>query len=187
MKKLIQGSVLTAVLAGIVAAPFAFAQPAAPGAAPLPHRERMHREAALKPADRVEARLAYYKTLLKITPAQEAQWTAVAEFARQQSAKMAADMQARRPVPPAPGQPHARPAPKSALERLDERQRHAQAMANTMAEFLTVARPLYASFSDDQKKVADEMLGKGFGGHRGHRGMGGHGMGGHDMGGMRHH
>ena len=168
MKKFIQGSVLSAVLAGVVAAPFAFAQPAAPSGTAAPHMT-MHHEHAVKPGEHVDARLAYYKTLLKITPAQEPQWAAVANFAQKQAAKMEADMAAHRPPAPVPGQPQGqrpeRPAPKNALERLDERQKRTQDMAKSMSEFLTVARPLYTSFSDEQKKKADELFSRGgFGG-----------------------
>jgi chromosome segregation ATPase len=130
-----------------------------------------------KPTERVEARLAYVRTALKITDAQKAQWDAYANSARQSAAerekkvhewreKMA---QHREEMAQNKGEhQHARP---SAVERLDRAQKmHADAIARINAR-LAVVKPLYDSLSAEQKKVADVVLAPerrgGFGhGHR---------------------
>jgi protein CpxP len=172
----------TASLGLALAAPFALAQPAPPAGPPKAEQQQHRMKGHMQPAQRAEAELAYWKTALKITPAQEAQWNTVADLVRKQAATMTEHMKSRS------GQK--RPAEGgSAIERLERQQSHmaqgAQHMgegARAMAEFVNAAKPLYASFSDDQKKVADELLASrrhGMGGHHG-RGM----MGGGPM--MRH-
>ena len=73
MKKLLAASL---VAAGIAAAfPAAYAQTQDPAGAPAgPGMMHRHREPALKPGERVEARLAYIRTALKITSAQQPQF-----------------------------------------------------------------------------------------------------------------
>jgi hypothetical protein len=135
-----------------------------------------------QPTERVEARLAYVKTALKITDAQQAQWNAYADLQRKQAAEREAKMREwrskmadhRKQMAENKGaHEHARP---SAVERLDRAQKmHAHAIERLNAQ-LAAIKPLYASLSDEQKKVADVVLvpqhrGGRFGG-RGH----GHGM-----------
>ncbi len=49
--------------------------------------------------------------------------------------------------------------------RLEQRQQMMARGAESLNELLTAAKPLYASFSDDQKKTADELMNRGrFGG-----------------------
>ena len=130
-----------------------------------------------KPTERVEARLAYVKEALKITDAQKAQWNAYADAQRKLAAerekqfgewrqKMAERRQQR-----AEGKaPEERPRP-SAIERLDRAGKmHADAIARVNAQ-LAAIKPLYASLSAEQKKVADEVLvpqQRRHGFHRGH-------------------
>jgi hypothetical protein len=61
----------------------------------------------------------------------------------------------------------------SAIERLERTQSRMAARAARLNEVITAAKPLYASFSPEQKQVADEMLARQE--HRGqhgqHRGM----------------
>lgn len=137
-----------------------------------------------KPSERVEARLAYQKTALKITDAQLPQWNAYAEHARKTARDMdqrMAEMQQRRSEMRQPGrtaQPGQRPG---AIEQLEQRQSmHAQAIRH-INEQLAVQKPLYAALSPDQQKVADAVLGRG--GRHGMKGM--HGQRGmHGMAGM---
>jgi hypothetical protein len=165
MKKLALSAALLAGIAGGVAvlSPAVFAQTQAPAAAPEVRRERpMH-----LPGERVDARLAYMKTALKITPAQESQWAAVEAVVRKQAAAMDAQVQQRR------AQPRDANAPRpDAIARLEQRQQMMTRAAAGLEELLTAAKPLYATFSPDQKKVADEMLDRGRfggGGPRGHQ------------------
>jgi len=133
-------------------------------------------------SDRVEARIAYAKTALKITDAQTKQWNAVADLLRKEAKERDAEMQARR------GMNH--DVKMTAIDRLDQRQKMLTKAAASTAEMLAVAKPLYAVLSDEQKQTADELLmpkwGKGRWGHEGHgpegQGPGGHGPDGHGPG-----
>ncbi len=160
MKRLAISALLLTGIAGGVAAlsPVVYAQTAAP-AAPEARRERpMH-----LPGERIDARLAYLKTALKITPQQEPQWRAVETVLRQQAQAMDQQIQQRRATR------DANATPPNAIERLEQRQQMLTRVTAGMNDLLTAAKPLYATFSDDQKKVADEML------NRGRFGAGGHG------------
>ncbi len=113
------------------------------------------------PAQRVEARLAYVRTALKITDAQQPQWNAFADEVRQEAAQRAQKVKAWRE------EAAQRP---TAIERLDRAQKmHADAIATINAR-LAVEKPLYDALNPEQKKIADVVLeprprGR-FGGHR---------------------
>lgn len=168
MKRLIAAS-LVSVAAGLGGA--AFAQAQQPQQAQRPFS---------KPTERVEARLAYVRTALKITDAQQPQWNAYADSVRKEAAQREGRMaqwhdrfeQMRKDR--AAGKPVERP---SALERLERAEKmHADAAARIGAH-LAAVKPLYASLSAEQKKVADEVLvpqGGRPGGFRRHHGGGEH-------------
>ncbi len=145
-----------------------------------------------KPSERVEARLAYQKTALKITDAQLSQWNAYAEQARKSARDMdqrMADMQQRRSEMHQPGKPAQPGQHPGAIEQLEQRQSmHAQAIRH-INEQLAVQKPLYAALSPEQQKVADAVLGHG--GMHGMAGMsergGKGGMGGPGQGGRGGH
>ena len=158
MKSTVRILLVSAALAA--AAGTAFAQGHSQGHAP---------RAFSKPTERVEARLAYVKTALKITDSQQAQWNAYADFQRKQAAERETKMREWRAKMEehrkqmadnkggdAAGAPaHQRP---SAVERLDRAEKmHANAIERINAQ-LAVIKPLYASLSDEQKKVADVVL-----------------------------
>lgn len=144
----------------------------APADQPPSHHGMRHHDgkrAFTKPSERVEARLAYIRTALKITDAQQAQWNAFAETLRNQARsadQRAQEFRAQR-------EQGAREKP-SAIARLEhEQQRHA-ASATRINELLTVQRPLYLALSAEQKAIADELLaprrhGGHFGGGGSHR------------------
>ncbi|MBI3710999.1 MAG: Spy/CpxP family protein refolding chaperone [Proteobacteria bacterium] len=142
------------VLAGLAAAaPVVYGQAGAPDAsAAQQHRER----AARLPGERIEARLAYAKTALKILPEQDAQWNALAGVLRRQAREMSEQIQNRRSAN--------RDQPPTAIERLELRQQLLATASARMTDLLDAAKPLYATFSDDQKKIADQLLDRG--GHR---------------------
>ncbi len=166
MKRLIATSLLSAALA--VSAGAALAQ------------GQGHPERAFSPAERVEARLAYLRTALKITDAQQAQWNAFAETMRKDAAERAQKMQAFREkhaqmrkerAENQAGVERQRP---TAVERLERaQQRHAKATERLAAQAAAV-KPLYASLSDEQKKVADVVLVPQHRGGKFHRGHGRH-------------
>lgn len=155
MNKLALSAVIVA--AGIAAAPFAIAQTAVPpGNAPA---ATQNQRAHPLPSERIEARLAYAKTALKITPAQESQWNALASVLRRHATAMDQQITQRRA--------ENRDQPVSAIERLTRRQTMMAESAARMNEVLEAAKPLYAALNDDQKKEADALLNRA-GGPRGH-------------------
>lgn len=158
MNKFVQSAVIMTALYGAVASlpSAAYAQATPPDAARAQTQDRVRTQRL--PSERIEARLAYVKTALKITPAQEPQWNTLANVLRAQARAMDSEITARRA---------ATSTTTTAIERLERRQRFLTAAAARTNDVLNAARPLYASLSDDQKKIADELLDRGS--RRGHR------------------
>jgi LTXXQ motif family protein len=133
------------------------------------------------PSERVEARLAYAKTALKITDAQQPQWDTFANVLRKHARSMDQRFQQRRAQFEAArasrdaGQTARQPDARSvnAIERLERTQQRMTERSARLNEVIAAAKPLYASFSPEQKQIADGMLAnRGRGGHREHhRGM----------------
>lgn len=111
MNKLMMSALIAAGFS--TAAPLTMAQTAnpPPGAPQGQHAKRFHpdKQAFSLPSERVEARLAYVKTALKITAAQQSQWDAYAGVVRKQAKEADARMQERRakwrPTPNAGARP----------------------------------------------------------------------------------
>ena len=101
------------------------------------------------PLKHVEGRLAFLKTELKITAAQEPQWTTFADFVRS-AAKRA---EATKPAT-MPGGMKMSTAP----ERLAHYEKTLAARLETVRALKAAVDPLYASLGDEQKKLADELL-----------------------------
>jgi hypothetical protein len=161
MRKSIISTLVSLSLAA-AAAPLAFAQStAAPSAAP-----QRTQPAFRMPSERVEARLAYQKTALKITDAQAAQWDAYANVVRKHAQQADQRVQQRRArMAEAKGGERKRP---TAIERLERRQQVLTVAVTRSTELLTVQKPLYAALSADQQRIADEVMaprGKRGGGH----------------------
>ena len=121
----------------------------------------------MMPSQMVEARLAFLKTALQITPAQTAQWNAVADVMRKHAkardakfAEMHAKMDAMKDG-------DKRPDP---IARLEHHQKMLTETSADMGELITFLKPLYATLSDSQKEIAGEVLER-------HGGMMGHGPG----------
>jgi hypothetical protein len=172
MKKLLIATLMTAGMAS--ALPAAFAQTTAPqGAAPAAHGRQHGPRAFSKPSERVEARIAYLHTALKITDAQKPQFEAFANTLRTQARdddKRMAEWHQRREA-------HTQHAPMTAVERMEKRQQMMVARSQRLNTFITASKPLYAALSAEQKQVADVLLSP-RGGHDGrgrHGGHGGHG------------
>lgn len=103
------------------------------------------------PSERVEARIAYAKTALRITDAQAKLWAPVADFMRREAHERDAMIQ----------QFEAKRGERekiSAIDRLKHHQEMMQKASAKLGEFIAVVQPLYASFSDEQKRTADELL-----------------------------
>jgi hypothetical protein len=107
------------------------------------------------PSQRAEARLAYIKTALQITPAQTAQWNAFADVVRKQAKERDAKVAEMRAKWEQRKEGDARP---DLMERLELRQKMLSTAATNTGELLTALKPLYASFSDSQKEIASEVL-----------------------------
>ncbi|HEY4264367.1 MAG TPA: Spy/CpxP family protein refolding chaperone [Micropepsaceae bacterium] len=111
--------------------------------------------------DRLDRRLAFLHTRLRITAAQERTWMVFAAVLKDEAQDGGRDRGR---------DANDRRAP-SVVERLEERQHR---LANRGAELdhvIGALQPLYASFSEEQKHTADRLMfhpnrERGFGGHR---------------------
>jgi hypothetical protein len=166
--------ILTAVLvAGMSAAgTVAIAQQSAPPVPLEKHGPWDHEHHHMMPSQMIEARLAYIKTALQITPAQTTQWNAFADVLRKQAKerdeKFAA-MKAKWDASKDGDKDKQRPDP---ITMMEHRQKMLTEASAHMAEFIAAAKPLYASLSDSQKETAAEVLEHGHGhehGGWGHR------------------
>ncbi|RFU45309.1 Spy/CpxP family protein refolding chaperone [Paraburkholderia sp. DHOC27] len=130
------------ILASTLAMSGAFAQSAAPASAPA---------AASAPAGKhernIEDRIAYLHTQLKITPAQESQWSAFADVMRNNGQTMGTLFQQRKDA-----------TNQSALDDMKQYTAIAEAHADGMKKLVDAFEPLYGSFSPEQKKLADETF-----------------------------
>lgn len=140
----------------------------APAAQPPQHHNHMQgrRDFSQHRLDftaRAEARIAYVKAELKITQAQQAAFDRYAQVIRDNAATMQKNFQDMR------GQRDQHKS-MSAIDRVEQRAKMAQARDQYEQQYLAAFRPLYASLSADQKKVADDLatphFGHGFHGPR---------------------
>ena len=143
----------TPIFAQAPAAPAA-TQPATPPAGMPPAPQHQHPGAQDRPHHRMdvtaraEGRIAFVKAKLKITPAQEAAFDKYAQAIRDNAASTQKTFQDMR------GQ---RDKPMSAVDRIQQRATMAQMHDQQEQQYLAAFRPLYASLSPDQKKVADDL------------------------------
>ena len=165
MNKLIMSTLVAAGFAAAV--PLAVAQANPPAAAQGQHAQRGHhgKQAFRMPGERVEARLAYMKTALKITEAQQSQWDAFAGVMRKQAKEADTRIQSHREKRAANTE-RKRP---TAIERLEMRQQFMAASSARIGERLAVQKPLYTALSPEQQQVADRLF-AGRGGKHGGRG-----------------
>lgn len=171
-----------ATSAGVIAQTTAVPPP--PGAS-APD-QKMERRAFSRPTERVEARLAYIRTALKINERQQSVWDAYASEVRKNAQEMEKRFESMRSAmrgagPGGPGRGPADMAPDghggsrlNANERLERMQSfHADALVR-LNRRLEVQKPLYAALSPEQQKIADEVLASRGGPGRGGAGRGGH-------------
>jgi protein CpxP len=120
--------------------------------APPPHgrHEGPGREGDWSPAKHIEGHLAFLHAELAITQAQEPQWQAVAQAMRADAKRMDESF----------AKMHAdRDKPKSAIDHLQAEQAMMTIQSQAVGDLLAALKPLYASFTDQQKKTADELFG----------------------------
>ncbi|HUO44784.1 MAG TPA: Spy/CpxP family protein refolding chaperone [Burkholderiales bacterium] len=165
---------LTAMLVTIgfaVAAPLAMAQdmPDKDGASWHQSQRGHHEKRPFStPGERIEAKLAYLKTALRITPAQQPQWDAFANAMRAQAREQDKRIQEWRAQRDQNDGERGRP---TAVERLERRERFYSVALDDLKQRIAVEKPLYAALTPEQQQIADEV----FAAHGGHRGFG-HGM-----------
>jgi protein CpxP len=192
MNKVLLGTLVSAAFAA--AAPLALAETsdvngdaavvvAQAGQQPSANAPRAQRQSPdgrkfVAPSERVEARLAYARTALKITDAQQPQWDSFANVLRNHARAMDQRSQQRRAqweASRAQGAESSQPQPRSvtAIERLERSQQRTAERSARLTEVIAAAKPLYAALSPEQKQIADGMLARqGSGGrHHQHRGM----------------
>ncbi len=97
----------------------------------------------------VEQRITNLHTALKITPAQDAQWNAVAQDMRENAAAMDKLVAETRTTPP---------QSMTAVADLQMYQKFAQAHVDGLKNLLSHFEAFYAAMPDAQKKVADEVF-----------------------------
>jgi hypothetical protein len=114
-------------------------------------------------ANRLDRRLAFLHQRLGITPAQEAAWT---EFTGElRNSAMSKGAHETRPEERGSA---------NVVQRLELRERMLETRSAELDRMVRALRPLYASFSDEQKRTADQLLfraerGRGFAGGPGSR------------------
>lgn len=104
--------------------------------------------------DRLERRLDFLHSELRITPQQEQLWSSFADAVRSEAQTgrdrffdRRDDLRDRRNAPP-PG----------IVERLERRQQGLEEQSAYYDRLLSALRPLYAALNDDQRRAADENL-----------------------------
>ncbi|OIR00366.1 hypothetical protein GALL_176190 [mine drainage metagenome] len=141
-------TLIRAVSAAVLLAPLAVAAPALAAEQAPQATAGKATHAMKKQESRVETRIATLHKELRITPAQEAQWNAVAQIMRD-DVKTHDDLVAAK---------HAKAATMSATDDLNAYAEIAQAHADGVKKLAAAFQTLYASMSDSQKKLTDEVF-----------------------------
>jgi LTXXQ motif family protein len=104
--------------------------------------------AGMQPVRHIDGQIAFYKAELKITDAQSPQWNAFADALRGSAARLHQTMA------------HGADAKDvvTAPERMQRRLTMLTAQLDAGQAILAAANPLYAVLTDEQKKVADELM-----------------------------
>ncbi|WP_322043442.1 Spy/CpxP family protein refolding chaperone [Paraburkholderia sp. J67] len=123
----------------------AVAQTAAPAATTAAAAASSADVRAAQHQQRVEERITYLHSALKITAEQEPQWKTFADVMRSNGQTMA-DLYKQR----VEGE-----AQRNALDDMKQYAQITQAHADDMQKLVTAFEPLYTSFSPEQKKLAD--------------------------------
>jgi len=136
----------------------AFAQPPlstdAPLGPPMPGADRAAPDMPKPPLPGmlIEPQLAFAKTALKLTDAQLPAWAGVADAVRAQVKRRDAEIAEQRAAEEKPA------LADDLIANLQDRQRHAVEEGDDLAKLLIALKPLYASFSADQKETAAHLF-----------------------------
>ena len=123
--------------------------------------------ATRNPEDRLERRLAYLHSQLRITPMQESVWAAFTAVLREETrdrdgipgrAINDRDQFRGRSDSRDDRAGDARQGPPSVVERLEARRRIIAERGSDLDHVLMALRPLYASFTADQRRTADRLM-----------------------------
>jgi LTXXQ motif family protein len=109
--------------------------------------------AGMATIDRIEGRIAFLRTELKISDAQANAWNAFADALRT-NAKRLGEVRASVMSRQGPGQPQAQ----TLADRLDAQERWLSARLEGTRAIRAVFTNLYGALSDDQKKTANDLL-----------------------------
>jgi len=142
-------ALFTGVAAIGLAPALAQTAPAPANSTAAPSEARHHAMERMMPGQFVDGRIAFLKTQLKITPAQEVQWQQV-EAAMRENAKtldqtITTARQNRGNI--------------DAVQRLELRAQFAKVRVDNDARLLAAFEPLYASLSPEQQQMANQLVG----------------------------
>ena len=158
---------LTIGAAGVFVVGFAYGYEADPDGAPPPGPPKTEQAAPARnlpqpplPGAMIEAHLAFLKTALKVTDAQTAAWSAVADVLREQAKRHDAEITARQKAHETATEPPDLPT------ILQDRQHMAVEESDDLSKLLAVLKPFYGLLSPEQKETADHLF------PPGHPGMG---------------
>jgi len=115
----------------------------------------MHHHARMLPSQLVDGRIAFLKTELKITPAQETQWQQVATAMRENA----------NAVDRVITEARQHSGTMDAVQHLTLREQFAKVRADNDARLLSAFKPLYASLSPEQQQMANTLVGEHHGWH----------------------
>ena len=114
-----------------------------------PSEARHHAMGRMMPGQFVDGRIAFLKTELKITPAQETQWQQVEAAMRENSKALDQAITTARQ----------NRTGMDAVQRLEWREQFAKVRADNDARLLVAFKPLYASLSPEQQQMANQLVG----------------------------
>jgi Spy/CpxP family protein refolding chaperone len=114
-----------------------------------PSEARHHAMGRMMPGQFVDGRIAFLKTELKITPAQETQWQQVEAAMRENSKALDQAITIARQ----------NRTGMDAVQRLEWREQFAKVRADNDARLLVAFKPLYASLSPEQQQMANQLVG----------------------------
>jgi hypothetical protein len=106
----------------------------------------------MSPFEHIEGQIAFYRAELKVTDAQAPLWNAFADVLRS-GAKAMQEAYTRASAGGTPG---------TIIEQIDRRSALLAAQLDALKAMAAAGKPLYAVLSDEQKKLADELLAEHF-------------------------
>ncbi len=116
------------------------------------------------PGEHIEAELAYLKTALAPTPAQAPSWDRVADVLRAQANRREATIHFRQSAQENDGKNVHIVVNCNLIDGIGEFHRKTSADSDDLAKLLAALKPLYATLTDQQKIIADEIVRPGPGG-----------------------